>query len=118
MTHQYVRTSSLDQVRFAALSTKLFRTDGLGSSRDTRLTGPSCTEQFVKTRALPMRAVTCVRAYRKFAGLYDFTLLTATTDDAKASLQSRLDVSGVSFDNGLRTTRAFLSSIDRAAKKQ
>ncbi|MFP5393913.1 MAG: serine protease, partial [Gammaproteobacteria bacterium] len=29
MTHQYVRTSVLDPIRFAALSTKLFDTDGL-----------------------------------------------------------------------------------------
>ena len=117
MTHQYVRTASLDQVRFAALASTLFKTDNLGSSRDTRLTGPSCTEQFVKPRSLPLRAVTCVRAYRKLAGLYNFTLLTATTDDPKASLQSRLDLAGVSFENGMRTTRAFLSAIDRTGKR-
>jgi hypothetical protein len=60
---------------------------------------------------LPLRAVNCVRAYRKFAGLYNFTLLTATTDDGKASLQSRLDVAGVSYENGMRTTRAFLEAL-------
>ena len=117
MTHQYVRTASLDQVRFAALASTLFKADNLGSSRDTRLTGPSCTEQFVKPRTLPLRVVTCVRAYRKLAGLYNFTLLTATTDDPKASLQSRLDLAGVSFENGMRTTRAFLSAIDRVGKR-
>ena len=117
MTHQYVHSTSLDQVRFAALASTLFKNDKLGSAKDSRMTGPSCTEQFVKTRTLPLRAVTCVRAYRKFAGLYNFTLLTATTDDPKASLQSRLDVTGVSYENGLRTTRAFLSSLDRAVTK-
>jgi S1-C subfamily serine protease len=117
MTHQYVRSASLDKVRFSVLASTLFKTDNLGSSKDARLTAPSCTEQFVTTRTLPLRAVTCVRAYRKFAGLYNFTLLTATTDDAKASLQSRLDVSGVSFENGLRTTRAFLESLGRGGKR-
>jgi hypothetical protein len=117
MTHQYVRSASLDKIRFSVLATTLFKTDNLGSSKDARLTAPSCTEQFVTTRTLPLRAVTCVRAYRKFAGLYNFTLLTATTDDAKASLQSRLDVSGVSFENGLRTTRAFLESLGRGGKQ-
>ena len=75
-----------------------------------------CTEKFVKTASLPLRAVTCVRAYRKFAGLYNFTLLTASTDDARATLQSRLDVSGVSYENGLRTTRAFLEALARGNK--
>ncbi|MFB9241197.1 trypsin-like peptidase domain-containing protein [Massilia antarctica] len=116
MTHQYVRSAILDPVRFAVLASTLFKTDNLGSTKDTRLTGPMCTEKFVKTTSLPLRAVTCVRAYRKFAGLYNFTLLTASTDDARATLQSRLDVSGVSYENGLRTTRAFLEALARGNK--
>jgi hypothetical protein len=55
-----------------------------------------------------------VRAYRKFAGLYNFTLLTASADDGRASLQSRLDLAGVSFENGTRATRAFLSALGRS----
>jgi serine protease Do len=116
MTHQYLRSASLDTVRFAALATTLFKTDSLGGAKDVRLTGPTCTEQFIKTATLPLRAVTCVRAYRKFAGLYNFTLLTASTDAARASLQSRLDVAGVSFENGERTTRAFLAALGRGSK--
>ncbi|MGZ8288934.1 MAG: trypsin-like peptidase domain-containing protein [Telluria sp.] len=117
MIHQYLRSNSLDAVRFAALATTLFKADNLGSSKDTRLTAPTCTEKFVTTKTLPLRAVTCVRAYRKFEGLYNFTLLTASTDDARASLQSRLDVTGVSYENGLRTTRAFLSALGRSGKR-
>lgn len=110
MTHQYVRSATLDPIRFSSLASKLFNAS-LGNSRDPRLTAPRCTEKFVRTSTLPLRAVTCVRAYRKFAGLYNFTLLTASTDDPRSSLQSRLDVAGVSFDNGMRTTRAFLESL-------
>ncbi len=117
MTHQYVRSASLDPVRFAALASTLFKADNLGTNKDTRLSGPICTEKFVKTKTLPLRAVTCVRAYRKFAGLYNFTLLTASTDDAQASLQSRLDVSGVSFENGMRSTRAFLEALGHGSRK-
>jgi S1-C subfamily serine protease len=117
MTHQYLRSSSLHPLQFAVLASSQFRVDRLGSSRDTRLTRPSCTEEFVQTASLPLRAVTCVRAYRKFAGLYNFTLLTASTDDAQASLQSRLDLAGVSFENGLRATRAFLSALGRTRLK-
>jgi S1-C subfamily serine protease len=116
MAHQYVRSASLDKLRFSVLASTLFKVDNLGSSKDTRLTGPSCTEQFVTTKTVPLRAVTCVRAYRKFAGLYNFTLMTATTDDPKASLQSRVDVSGVSYENGMRTTRAFLEALGRGSK--
>jgi S1-C subfamily serine protease len=117
MTHQYLRSASLGPLRFAVLASGMFRVDRLGSRKDARLTGPSCTEQFVATDTLPLRAVTCVRAYRKFAGLYNFTLLTASTDDDSASLQSRLDVAGVSYENGMRVTRAFLTSLGRARRR-
>ncbi|TFW31672.1 S1 family peptidase [Massilia horti] len=117
MTHQYLRSGSLPPLRFAALASSTFKVDKIGPARDTRLTGPMCTEQFVHTPTLPVRAVTCVRAYRKFPGLYNFTLLTASTDDARASLQSRLDISGVSYDNGMRVTRAFLSALGRPGKR-
>lgn len=116
MTHQYLRSSTMTPLQFAYLASGAFRVDRTGridAMRDTRLTRPKCSEQFVQTATLPVRAVTCVRAYRKFAGLYNFTLLTASTDDAHASLQSRLDLAGVSYDNGLRATRAFLSALGR-----
>jgi serine protease Do len=117
MSHQYVRSNNLDQVRFANLASSLFKVENLGSNKDTRLTAPSCTEKFVKTRTLPLRAVMCVRAYRKFEGLYNFTLLTASTDDAYANLQSRLDLRGVSYENGLRTSQAFLNALGRGGRK-
>jgi S1-C subfamily serine protease len=117
MTHQYLRSATLDPLQFAALASRSFRVDRIGSSRDTRLTRPVCSEQFVHTATLPVRAVTCVRAYRKFAGLYNFTLLTASTDDARASLQSRLDLAGVSYENGTRATRAFLSALGRSRRR-
>jgi len=111
MTHQVLRSSALHPLQFAVLASSRFRVDSIGAGRDTRLTRPACTEMFVHTATLPVRAVTCVRAYRKFAGLYNFTLLAASTDDPHASLQSRLDLAGVSYDNGLRATRAFLSAL-------
>jgi serine protease Do len=117
MTHHYVRSTSLHPLRFAVLASTLFDVDKLGNARDRRLTRPRCTEQFVRTRTLPLRAVTCVRAYRKFEGLYNFTLFTASTDDPQASLQSRLDVSGVSYENGIRTTRAFLAALGRGGSR-
>ncbi len=117
MVHHYIRATSLDPVRFAVMVSGVFKADKPGSARDARLTEPKCTESFVTTKTLPLRAVTCVRAYRKFEGLYNFTLLTASTDDARASLQSRLDVTGVSYENGLRTTRAFLSALGRSGKR-
>jgi S1-C subfamily serine protease len=116
MTHQVIRSTSLHPLQFAVLASARFRVDRIGTGRDTRLTRPACAEMFVHTATLPVRAVTCVRAYRKFAGLYNFTLLAASTDDPQASLQSRLDLAGVSYENGMRATRAFLSALGRSRR--
>ncbi len=117
MTHQYIRSDNLHPLPFSVLASRLFRTTQLGSAGSERMTKPVCTEGFVHTRTLPLRAVTCVRAYRKFEGLYNFTLLTASTDAAESSLQSRLDVAGVSYENGMRVTRAFLGSFGRNVRR-
>jgi S1-C subfamily serine protease len=115
--HQFMRSNGLDQLRFAQLASASFKNEHFGSFKDSRLTGPNCTEDFVKSKNVPLRAVLCVRAYRKFAGLYDFALLTASTDHGLMSLQSRLDARGVSYDNGLRLTQVFLDSLSQAPKK-
>jgi len=112
--HQYLRSTGLGKLRFAQLASASFKNEHFGNNKDTRLTGPQCTEDFVKNKDVPLRAVLCVRAYRKFAGLYDFALLTASTDQGLMSLQSRLDARGVSYENGLRLSRVFIDSIGLA----
>jgi serine protease Do len=113
MRHQLMRSTTLGPWRFAQLASTSFKNEGFGSNKDQRPTGPVCNEQFVSNQKLPMRAVLCVRAYRKFVGLYDFSLLIASTDQSLLSLQSRLNAHGVSYDNGLRIARVFLDSISR-----
>ncbi|CDG83936.1 S1 family peptidase [Janthinobacterium agaricidamnosum] len=115
--HQFLRSSRLGPLRFAELAGASFKNENFGSAKSSHLTGPLCTEQFVQNKTLPLRAVMCVRAYRKFPGLYNFSLLTASTDSGQMSLQSRIDVRGVSYDNGLRSTRAFLDALARDGSK-
>jgi hypothetical protein len=111
----YSRTNCA--LRFSNMAAEAFKRENFGEHKDRRLTDPACTEQFLTNKSLPMRAVLCVSAYRKFAGLYDFSLLTATTDENLMNLQSRLDITGVSYENGLRVSRIFLESIGREKKQ-
>lgn len=115
--HRFTRSKELDSLRFSHMLSNNFKNQLNVGNKDTRLTTPSCTEEFIANQSLSMRAVMCVRAYRKFAGLYDFALFTASTDQALMSLQSRLDTKGVSYDNGLRVSRLFLASITRGSKQ-
>jgi len=111
MRHQLMRSDGLGTMRFAQLVSSSFKNESFGGNKDERLTGPECTEHFVSNQKLSMRAVLCVRAYRKFTGLYDFSLLVASTGESLMSLQSRLNARGVSYDNGLRLSKAFLDTI-------
>jgi serine protease Do len=115
--HKIIHSTELGSFRFSTLASNLFKNQGgFGSHKDLSHTPPHCIEEFVNNEKLPMRAVICVRAYRKFPELYDFTLLTASTDERQMSLQSRVDTIGVSYENGLRISRIFLEGISRESK--
>ena len=76
-----LQSTELGSLQFAVLASRFFKNQIGGGHKDARYTAPQCVEQFVSNGKLPLRAVLCVRAYRKFPELYDFTLLTASTDD-------------------------------------
>lgn len=114
--HRLIRSKELDALRFSHLLSNTFKNQIIGGNKDQHLTAPSCSEEFIANQSLSMRAVLCVRAYRKFAGLYDFTLISASTDHNLMSLQSRLDTKGVSYPNGMRVARLFLESISKGSK--
>ena len=51
MRHEFLRSSGLDDLRFAQLASTSFKNENFGNYKDTRLTGPHCTEDFVKKPA-------------------------------------------------------------------
>ena len=114
--HEYIESKQLDSFRFLQIYSKAYENETFGSHRDRNWTGPECNDAFVKSdgaRSVPMRAVLCVRALRKFEGLYEFVLMAATVDDSRSGLHTRLDASGVTLENGQRIVKAFLDAIGR-----
>ncbi len=77
----------------------------------TNMTAAECHEDFVDQHGLPLRAVVCGRAYRKFPGLYDVSVLVASLDDPLHGVQGRLDASGVSFANGLKLVKHYIEGF-------
>lgn len=115
--HEYIKATNMGRLRFSALQSSSFKNEAFGNDKDVNRTSPMCNERFVTNSKIPMRAVICVRAYREFDGLYDFSLLTAATDESLISLQSRLDATGVSYENGLRLASTFIKGLGRTAEK-
>jgi serine protease Do len=113
MHHQFMQSVSLNSLRFSTLMGKFFSNKVRGNTNDKTLTTPHCTEEFIANQQFSGRALLCVETYQKFDHLYNFTLHVASSDAALMSLQSSLDLNGVSYENGKKLVSQFLASFDR-----
>lgn len=103
--------SKLGAIRFANIYSASFRNERLGGP-DRDRTAPYCKEDFVQQKAgPPLRAVACLRAYRKLDGLFDLTVLVTTVDAATEGALGRFDARGVSFANATQLTRHYLQGF-------
>ncbi|MBL8513482.1 MAG: trypsin-like peptidase domain-containing protein [Betaproteobacteria bacterium] len=82
--------------------------DQRGGGEKTR---EECHDAFLRGAQREYRVSMCTNAYRKFPGLYDITVRAVQTDDARQHLESRLHVSGVSWDNGQKIAKAFVERL-------
>lgn len=113
MRHQYARNRKLNSLQFAQLTSNMFEGQVYSTAKSETITPAACTEDFVTHNAISLRALVCAEAYHQFKDLYDFTLITASTDDSQMSLQSMINIQGVSYTNGTRLIEQFLQGIDR-----
>lgn len=115
MSHEAYDGRNLGSIRFSRQYSASFRNERLG--RDDRdRTAPFCKEDFVERDGLPLRAVVCMRAYRKLDGLHDLSILITTVDAKTEGALGRFDAKGVSFDNALKLTSHYLGGFAWAAK--
>jgi hypothetical protein len=109
--HEAYDGARLGPLRFAERYSASFRNEFMGS--DDRLrTAPRCAERsVVGGGGLPLRAVVCLRAYKKLEGLHDLAVLVATLDGSRSGVQGRLDAQGVSLDSAQRLSQHFLDGF-------
>jgi S1-C subfamily serine protease len=114
--HEAYDGSKIGPWRFAQRYSASFQNEPMG--RDTRLaTAPRCTERSVDRAGLPLRAVVCLRAYKKLEGLHELSVLVATLDGRTVGVQGRFDAHGVSFESAQRLTRHYLDGFAWTAPK-
>ncbi|HEY8879117.1 MAG TPA: serine protease [Roseateles sp.] len=110
MSHEAYDGAKLGALRFARQYSGSFRNERLGAADKSR-TAPYCKEQFVDRDGLPLRAVVCLRAYRKLEGLHDLSILVTTVDSSTEGALGRFDARGVSFDNALKLAAHYLEGF-------
>jgi serine protease Do len=116
MHHKYAHNKKLNAMQFAQLASNMFDDQVYSTAKSETITPAACTEDFIKHNNISLRALVCAEAYHKFKELYDFTLITASTDDSYKSLQSMINIQGVSYSNGTKLISQFLQGIDRSSK--
>jgi S1-C subfamily serine protease len=107
LRHEVYDGSELGAWRFAAQYSQSLANERF-PSQSTKLTALRCQDGFVAVGKLPLRGIVCARAHKKFAGLYDFSVLAMTVDAPTAGVQGRLDATGVSFASGVALARHYL----------
>ncbi|KQW35259.1 S1C family serine protease [Rhizobacter sp. Root404] len=108
--HESYDGSKLGTLRFAARYAASFRNESFTRLRAEHQTKPQCHEDYLDRGGLPLRAVVCLRAYKKLPGLYDLAVLVATLDQAQAGVQGRFDAQGLSFANAQRLAKYYLEA--------
>ena len=108
--HESYDGSKLGTMRFAARHSAAFRNEDFTRLRAEHQTRPQCHEDFVDRGGLPLRAVICLREYKKLPGLFDVSVLVATLDQNQAGVQGRFDAQGLSFDNAQKLAKHYLEA--------
>jgi serine protease Do len=111
LEHEMISTRKLNPSQFFSLYTSVFANDNTPGGQEEHVTSWRCGTRNVRNASLPMRAVLCLRRYRKLGELYDGVLKVAVLGRGDSGLVSTLTMSGVTFENVDRLARRYLERI-------
>jgi serine protease Do len=109
--HQLIRSRTLNMTRFyARYATQLGADDSPGGDEEY-VTSWECVTRNVRNASVEMRAVTCLRRYKKLGELYDAHVKLAVLGRSNVGLISTMNVTGATYDNVTRLAQRFLDSV-------
>lgn len=111
VNHQLVTTKSLNPFQFFALYTKSFVDDNSPIGEEEYVTNWKCVTRNVRNETARMRAVVCLRRYRKLGELYDANVKVAALGRTDVGLLSTLNVTGLTYENLTNLTERFLNLV-------
>lgn len=111
LAYEAYNAPTLGAARFARVFSQSFANERFQTRGNRHQTAVECSERFVDSGSLPLRAVVCMSAYRKLPGLYNMTVLTASVNQPTQGILGRLDVQGIAFDNGMKLASHYLKAF-------
>ncbi len=110
--HQ-ILTTTLDPWRFARRLQELSAIPAgkASSGRDRTLAPFACKQSDVALDGLQANVIVCLRAYRKFEGLYDLSVHLVSKNSSSRAFISTLNLKGTSAEAALAFAKSYLSAI-------
>ncbi|KFE70601.1 Serine protease [Hyalangium minutum] len=110
--HQYLSSTKLGALRFSAVFSAYFSADpAVVEATREDVTNFRCNSEFVSTGGLTLRAALCLRAYKKFPGLYDLVLRAATLPSNNQGVDTSFTLAGFSPENARKLARHYLEGL-------
>ena len=110
LQHVVLRNDKLPTVKFLNLASGV-RSLGTSGSGGDEISRSECRDNHVQGAQHIYRVGICVRAYRKYEGLYDYNVQATQIDDAQERLSSSLHMRGFSFENAQQLATLFLERL-------
>jgi serine protease Do len=111
MRHEVYDGRGLNEARYAAVFGDAFRNEAFVGTKNSQRTLSQCQESTIDQKGMILRAVVCLNALKKHAGLYDLNVLVGSMNEGHAGLQARMDVTGVSYANAQRLLKKYLEGF-------
>ncbi len=71
----------------------------------------SCYSDFTQSNGMVFKSSFCLRAYKKLPGLYDLIYIAASLTNEKEGLITNILLSGITYENARKFTRAYMNSF-------
>jgi serine protease Do len=109
LQHVLLHNDKLATAQFLAI--KDFGIQGASWSARAEQTASECRSSYVQPAKHVYRASICLVAYRKFEGIYDYTVTVTQIDDTQERQTSTLQLQGFSFENSQKLANLFLERL-------
>jgi serine protease Do len=108
--HQVMGTDTLDAWRFAYRMQEA-KTPSSAFSPPRQLAPFACQQHNVELDGFTANATVCLRAYRKFEGIYDLYVRVVSKNAPRRGFVSNLSLTGVAADRALAFARTYLEAM-------
>lgn len=105
------QSDTLGPFRFGRLLQKAYGSHDDFNADIKHFTKFACTDSVVDLNGMPAKAALCLRAYRKYAGLYDIDLRVVSLRESKQALVTKLNLDGVAYEDGMRMVRHYMEAL-------